>query len=135
VTTLIDTNVLVYAAGIRTDQGRQQAAIAVLAQWRPEGCLALQGLAEFAAVALRHGMAPEQCRTIVEAFRRSWSVLVPSPTTVETALEGVARHGLSFWDAMVWALAREHEVDQILSEDGPTGQRVGGILFRNPFEE
>jgi predicted nucleic acid-binding protein len=86
-------------------------------------------------VALRHGMRPAQCRTIVDGFRRSWPILVPSPTTVETALDGVERHHLSFWDAMVWAIAREHGVSQVLSEDGPTGRHAGGVLFRDPFRD
>jgi predicted nucleic acid-binding protein len=135
VTALIDTNVLVYAAGIRTDTARQRHAIAVLSRWRQDGCLALQVLAEFSAVVLRHGMPLEQCQYLVTQYRRAWRILVPSLDTLDLALEGVAQYRLHFWDAMLWALARENGLREIVSEDGPTGQSVGGITFRNPFLE
>lgn len=132
-TALIDTNVLVYAAGIRTDTARQRQAIEVLSRWHHEGCLALQVLAEFSAVALRHGMPVEQCQYLVAQYRRTWRILVPSVATLDGALQGVSEYHLSFWDAMLWALAREHGLAEIMTEDGPTGQSVGGITFRNPF--
>jgi predicted nucleic acid-binding protein len=135
VTALIDTNILVYAAGIRADTARQRHAIAVLSRWHQDGCLALQVLAEFSAVALRHGMPLEQCQYLVTQYRRAWRILVPSVATLDLALQGVAQYHLHFWDAMLWALAREHGLREIVTEDGPTGQSVGGVTFRNPFLE
>ena len=61
-TGLVDTNVLVYAAGLRTDAEKERTAVQVLARLRPEACLSLQVLAEFSAVVLRHGMGADVCR-------------------------------------------------------------------------
>ena len=133
-TALVDTNVLVYAAGIRTDAERQQAATQVLDRVRPEACLSLQVLSEFSAVALRNGLSAAICRTVVAEYQRSWRVLLPSADTLDAALSVVAEHRLSFWDAMLWALAHENGLTEIITEDGPTGAVVGGVLFRNPFD-
>jgi predicted nucleic acid-binding protein len=131
---LVDTNVLVYAAGIRTDAERQQAATQLLDRVRPEACLSLQVLSEFSAVALRNGLSAACCRAIVAEYRRSWTVLLPSAGTLDAALGAVAEHRLSFWDALLWALASENGLTEIITEDGPTGAVVGGVVFRNPFD-
>lgn len=133
-TGLVDTNVLVYAAGVRTDAEKKRTAVQLLARLRPEACLSLQVLAEFSAVVLRHGMGADVCRAIVAEYRRSWTVLLPSAGTVDTALGAVLEHGLSFWDAMLWAVAQENGLREIFTEDGPTGATIGGVTFHNPFQ-
>ncbi|MHB1981407.1 MAG: PIN domain-containing protein [Sulfobacillus sp.] len=133
ITTLVDTNVLVYAAGVNTDQARQRVALDSLRQVRPVGALAVQVLAEFSSVLLRQGSAVEAVRHDVERLAASWPVLVPDASTVPRALAGIRDHGLSFWDAMLWATALEHDVSTILSEDGPSGLSVGGIRYASPF--
>lgn len=132
-TALVDTNVLVYAAGIRTDSERQRAATQLLDRVRPEACLSLQVLSEFSAVALRHGLSAQTCRTIVAEYRRSWTVLLPSAGTLDTALGAVEEHRLSFWDSVLWAVAHENGLTEILTEDGPTNAVIGGVRFRYPF--
>lgn len=131
---LVDTNLLVYAAGLRTTRERQQEAIAVLDAVRGDAALTVQSLAEFSAVALREGMPPAQCRDLVAAYQRSWTVLAPSAQTVASALAAVAAHVLSFWDAMQWAVAREHGLQEMLTEDGPTEAVIEGVRFRNPLK-
>lgn len=134
-TTLVDTNVLVYAAGIRADGRRKRMAMEVLGQLRADGCLSLQVLSEFSAVALRHGLAPDACRSLVAEYRRSWTVLVPSVDALDVALSAVQDHQLSFWDALLWAVAHENGLREIVTEDGPTGAAVDGVRFRNPFAD
>ena len=53
--------------------------------------------------------------------------------TLDLAANGVIRHKLSFWDAMIWAIAEQHGVEEILTEDGPVGSTIGHVLFKNPF--
>ena len=132
-TAIIDTNVLVYAAGIRADARRACRARELLERLRPDACLSLQVLSEFSAVALRQGVDPEDCRAIVAEYSRSWTVLLPTASTLETALDGVRDHRLSFWDAMLWAMAKENDLAVIVTEDGPTGATIGGVTFRSPF--
>ena len=134
-TALVDTNVLVYAAGIRTDAERARVARQLLDRLRPDACLALQVLSEFSAVALRQGIDAGVCRSLVAEYWRSWTVILPSAHTLATALGAVEDYHLSFWDAMLWAVAHEHGLEEIITEDGPTGATIGGVRFRNPFTE
>ena len=43
------------------------------------------------------------------------------------------RHGLSFWDALIWAAARQNDVGAIYTEDYQHGRDVNGVRFINPF--
>ncbi len=47
--------------------------------------------------------------------------------------EEVKEHSLSFWDAMVWAVADEAGVTLLLSEGFQHTRRLGGTQFCNPF--
>jgi predicted nucleic acid-binding protein len=111
-TTLIDTNILVYAAGIKAAPARQEEARAVLRDARQDACLSLQVLSEFSAVALRNGLPPDLCRAIVADYRRSWPVVTPDAFTVDLALLAVSEHRLSFWGAMLWAVAKQYKLSQ-----------------------
>ncbi|MEW5855192.1 MAG: hypothetical protein AB2A00_40825 [Myxococcota bacterium] len=48
-------------------------------------------------------------------------------------MKGVERYRLSFWDAMVWGIAVQHHVAEVLSEDGPVGATLEGVRYRNPL--
>jgi predicted nucleic acid-binding protein len=45
----------------------------------------------------------------------------------------MTRHGLSFWDALIWAAAHENGVPIIYSEDFQHGRELEGVRFINPF--
>ena len=49
------------------------------------------------------------------------------------AMDAVAEHRLSFWDAMLWATARQSGCSAILTEDMQDGRRLSGVEFINPF--
>ena len=49
------------------------------------------------------------------------------------ALDGIPRYGLSFWDSLIWATARENQVFTIFSEDFQDGREIEGVRFVNPF--
>lgn len=131
--TLIDTNILVYAAGADGDRDRQQIAVRALRAHREDGLLAVQVLAEFANVLIRKGRPLETIQRDVTTLERSWRVIAPNSETVSAALVGVQEHKMSFWDAMLWACAKQHHLATILSEDGPIGATIGGILYKSPF--
>ena len=54
--------------------------------------------------------------------------------TLNAALAAALDHSISFWDAMLWATARQAGCDCILSEDFQDGRSLGGVTFLNPFE-
>ena len=39
----------------------------------------------------------------------------------------------AFWDAMLWATARQSGCSAILTEDMQDGRRLSGVEFINPF--
>jgi predicted nucleic acid-binding protein len=45
----------------------------------------------------------------------------------------VGRHGLAYWDALVWAAAKLNGVANVLSEDFQDGALIEGVRFRDPF--
>ncbi len=131
--TLIDTNILIYASGVNGNRARQGIALATLEDTRPEGALAVQVLAEYSHVMLRYRVPLGTVRQDVASLRAAWTIFSPDAETVGLALLGVEAHRLSFWDAMLWALAKQNGVTVILSEDGPSGCVVGQVAFRSPF--
>jgi predicted nucleic acid-binding protein len=60
-------------------------------------------------------------------------VLPLTPAVTFRALDAVPRHGLSFWDALIWAAAKENGISVIHTEDFQDGRDIEGVQFRNPF--
>lgn len=58
------------------------------------------------------------------------------PLTAETtrlALSSGLAAGLSFWNALIWAAARQNDIAAVLSEDFQHGREIEGVRFTNPF--
>jgi len=72
-------------------------------------------------------------RETIAQLEQVFDVLRPSSRTVGTALHGVEKHGLPFWDSMVWAVAHENGIDEVLTEDLPARPQIEGVRYRNPF--
>ena len=49
------------------------------------------------------------------------------------AMRAVDDHRVAFWDAMIWAVAREAGCRYLLSEDFQHGRTLEGVTFVNPF--
>jgi predicted nucleic acid-binding protein len=49
------------------------------------------------------------------------------------ALDAVADHDWSFWNAMIWATAKRAGCRLLISEDGQDGRTLGGVTIVNPF--
>lgn len=135
---LVDTNILLYAYRPAEADPRSAAARRVLAERmrRGDGYVSVQNLAELSAVCLTKLKPPLEMgvlREILDGLEAELAVLRPSSGTVRTALDGVEKHGLSFWDAMLWAIAAENNLSEIHSEDFQDGKVLGGVRFRNPL--
>lgn len=134
---LVDTNVLVYAYD-PFDSAKQRRAIDVLNRLADSnsGCLTTQVLGEFFVVVTRKLKPPvpvaEAERSVIN-YVRSWPVIDLTADRVIEAVRGGRRHGLSYWDALIWAAAKHHEISVVLSEDFSDGSRIEGVRFRNPF--
>lgn len=138
---IVDTNVLLYAQD-RHDPSKRAIAEQVVADLLGAGRLHLtaQVLNEFFWNVTRIGKKrPVPLLTKPEAATliRHWCGLVPvlpiGPATTLVALAGVQSHGLSFWDALIWATAKASGIPTIYTEDFQHGRDVEGVRFVNPF--
>jgi len=137
----LDSNVLVYA--IDRDAGAKHALAAnVIARAAHADCvLTLQSLAEFFNVVTRtkggrkRALAPRLAASIVGDWRTVFPVHAADEFALVRAMAAVGRHGLSFWDDMLWAAARRAACWVILSEDFEDGRRIEGVRFVNPFRQ
>ncbi|HEV3026310.1 MAG TPA: PIN domain-containing protein [Planctomycetota bacterium] len=134
---LIETNVLIRA--YQTDlqdprTAKAKAAVEDLAR-RGDGYVALQNLDEFTAVLLERSLpavGASRLRDALSEIEGVFGVLRPGARTLSSALHGVEKHRLSFWDSMIWAVARENGIDEVLTSDPPR-EEIEGVRYRNPF--
>lgn len=134
---LIDTNILVYAHQ-PAEEARYTAALRTLEHLLESGSgrLSAQILGEFVSATTR-GRNP--ILTIKEAldqatrFAEALPVLDTTPMIVLEAGRGVLRHGMSYYDAQIWATARLNQIPTIFTEDFEHARRVEGVQFLNPL--
>lgn len=134
---LVDTNILVYAYYPAGDP-RSEKAKAVLEERgdRGDGFVSVQNLAELSAFCLNKAKPPVSVpgvRATLDSVEALFSMVRPGSETVRSALHAVEKHRLSFWDALIWAQAKENGLDEILTEDMQDGQVVEGVRIRNPL--
>ena len=134
---LVDTNVLVYTLDPR-DVAKQDRAIQVLDQLieSEQAILSAQCLTEFFAVTTRRlpePLAPAEAHTQVERFARACQVVDITPAIVLEGCRGVTAHGMSLWDALIWAAAKLNQIPYVLTEDTEDGRFLEGVRFLNPF--
>lgn len=136
---LIDSNIFVYAFD-PADSEKHERAVRLIDEVTREGDLVLsaQILNEVAWTLLRRGAAlgldPAAVRQIIEEISQSALVVPVEPEFTLTALTAGLAHGLSFWDGVIWAAARQHRVSIIYTEDFQTGREVEGVRFVDPFQ-
>jgi len=136
---LVDTNILVYAyepagADPKAIKAKRTLSERVLAG---DGYVSVQNLAELSSVCLtklRPPLPPATVKDLVRDIRTALTVLQPNASTVEAALAGVDKHRFSFWDAMLWAIAKENSLNEVLSEDFQDGRVIEGVRFTNPLK-
>jgi predicted nucleic acid-binding protein len=130
----VDTNVLLYAAsGRRADQAK--AAIARRLLEEEEVGLSVQVLQEFYANAVhprKLGLTPAAAVLCCETWLQ-FPVASPTEDTLLRALELMAHHSLSNWDATILAAAAQLHCRILYTEDLSHGHAYGGIHVINPF--
>ena len=129
-----DANVIVYAldpqAGVKRAVARRLLERGVLS----DCVVTLQAICEALHATTRKGMiAHADALAAIEAVVGLMPTVCADAATPATAMAGVQRHGMSFWDAMLWATARQHGCDIIVTEDFQSGRLADGVTFLNPF--
>jgi predicted nucleic acid-binding protein len=132
---VLDTNILVYA--IDTAAGSRHTFAGTLIErvlLGGQAILILQTMTEFYAVATRKFRIPSRdVLLFLDELRAVLSVHAADERDFDRATRG-DRHGLSFWDALLWATADRIGVRYLLSEDFQDGRTLGGVTFVDPFK-
>ena len=130
-----DSNVLIYAID-RDAAGKQQVAMGLLGRAaHADAVLLLQSMGEYFRVCTaKLGMPARDATAMLAHWRSVFPVRAADETAFDAAVAAVQAYRLSFWDAMLWATAREVGCGVILSEDMQDGQVIGGVRIVNPFD-
>lgn len=130
-----DSNVLVYAADAAAGERHEHAADLLGRAMRLQSCIqTLQSFCEFFNVVTRKaGIDAAAAAEFVETWRSAMSVESATFPDLAVAMRGVREHGLSFWDALLWATVRRVGVDLLISEDFQDGRSIEGVRIVNPF--
>lgn len=125
-----DTNVLLYL--LSADAGKADRAEELL---MAGGCLSVQVLNEYAAVASRKlGMNWQEIRENLAVVRKICRLVPVDVQTHDRALQIAERYGFSVYDALIVAAALLAGCDTLYSEDMQAGQRIDRQLtVMNPF--
>lgn len=135
---LLDTNLLLYAHD--GNELHKQARALELIDRLGDGltaALSAQNLAEFANVALKRltpPLSPAEVSEQLDLLEQTFVVYPLTAAVVREAVRGVQAHGLSYYDAQVWAVAKLNQIPVVLSEDFNVGATLEGVLFLNPLE-
>ena len=130
-----DTNILVYAADIAAGGRRDRSADLLARAMRLQNCTqTLQSFCEFFNVVTRKaGIEAAAAGELVTAWSAATRVEAARLEDLVEAIRAVAEHGLSFWDAMLWATLRRAGVRILISEDFQDGRTIEGVRIVNPF--
>jgi predicted nucleic acid-binding protein len=97
--------------------------------------MSAQSLNEFSCVAPRRGIPISKVRTKVEMLHDLGQLLPLTDVMTLAAFEVVERHMLSFWDALIWAVAKKADLMVVISEDFQHGRVLDGVTFVVPFRQ
>ncbi len=130
----VDTNVLLYVHDPRDPV--KQARAAALVQSLPNAALLWQVACEFIAASrkleplgFRRQDAWDELRTLQSA----WTLILPNWKHLRTAEALLNSHSLSFWDALLIAVAAEEGITTLYSEDFSVLPPIGSMKIVNPF--
>ena len=130
----LDTNILVYAAGVN-DAARQSAALALIEALSVESAVVpVQVLGELFHVLVRKARWPaERAREAMLGWRDSFETAPTTPEVMAGAAELSVTHQISIWDSVILAASNDAGCRLVLSEDMQDGFTWQGITVVNPF--
>jgi len=134
----LDTNVLVYIAGIAKvseDHAKIARTHALLAGISRSATLVIpvQALGEMFVVMRRIGYPADKCRAAVLEMAGELDTPPSEARTLFSALDLAVDHKLQHWDAMILSAAADAGCTMLLSEDMQHGFVVRGVTVINPF--
>jgi predicted nucleic acid-binding protein len=130
----LDSNILIYA--LFGGDHRHGRAVELIERASRADCIqTLQSYGEcFRVLVHKHGLDARSAAAQIARLRLLFAVTAATADRLDVAMEAVARHRMSFWDAMLWATAKAAGCRLILSEDGHDGRDLDGVVLVNPFK-
>jgi predicted nucleic acid-binding protein len=130
----LDTNVLVYAAGL-DGVPMQERALAITERLVPESTLVpVQVLGELYATLMRKGgRSRAQARDAVLKWGDTFPLIETSSSIQLMAMELSVSHQMAPWDAVILSAAADAGCRLLLSEDLQDGFTWSGVTVTNPF--
>jgi predicted nucleic acid-binding protein len=130
----VDTNVLLYVHDPR--DAVKQAKAAALVQSLTDPALLWQVACEY--IAASHKLEPlgfrrQEAWNELRTLQSAWTLILPEWKHLQAAESLLASHSLSFWDALLIAVASEAGVTTLYSEDFGGLPPIGGMSIVNPF--
>jgi predicted nucleic acid-binding protein len=130
----LDTNVLVYAEGVNGEDRKQRAHAVLDGFGDDELVLPAQALAELFTVLTRKARWPAvKARAAVLMWYDACLVADTTSAVLLEAMDLVAMHQYSLWDAIMLATAAQAGCRMLVSEDMQAGFIWRGVEIRNPF--
>jgi predicted nucleic acid-binding protein len=129
------TSILVYALD-RSAGERHQVAKDLVSRARSEEglVLTLQSLSElFRTLTAKKRVSALDASRLVEDLMLTAEIVAADQDCLSLAMRNVDAHGLSFWDAMIWATAARAGCKMLVSEDGQHGRILDGVTLVDPF--
>jgi predicted nucleic acid-binding protein len=127
--------VLVYACDADSGDKQNTAQQILLTLWQQRtGAVSMQVLLEFyntVTCKLAHLMPKNKARAVIDSFSHWCVETTPAEVKVAFQIQDEAR--ISFWDALIVAVADKAGAERNLSEDLNRGQRIPGMLIENPY--
>ncbi len=130
----LDTNILAYAEGVN-GAARKKSALDIIAKLPADSTfLPVQVLGELFHVLVRKaGRPPERARAAILSWQDAFPLIETSPAVLVAGSDLAARHGISIWDAVIFAAASAAGCRLLLSEDLQPGFTWNGVTITNPF--
>lgn len=122
---LLDTNLLVYAYDVSEGKKHRVCKRLIDACWslKKEFAISLQNLSEFYVIVtekIENPLSAEIAGGIVQDIIKfqGWKKTNFDAYTILDAIKISAEHSIHYWDALLAATMREHQVQHIYTEDG-----------------
>jgi predicted nucleic acid-binding protein len=132
----VDTNVLAYAERLNGEE-KGQRAIDLIGRLPPgETVIPVQVLGELFNVLCRKAQIPApRARATILDWSDLFEVIETTQDALAKAMDIVADHHFSIWDAVILSTASSAGCRVLLSEDMHHGFTWGGVTTVNPFAQ
>ena len=75
----------------------------------------------------------DELDALIDTLCGAFEVVPVTPAIVREALRGDRDHGMSMFDAHMWAAAHLHQVPYLFTEDMAVGASFDGVTTIDPF--